>query len=128
MDKSPLKPKYVFGPVPSRRLGRSLGIDLVPYKTCTFDCIYCDLGRTTQHTMLRQPFASLEEIQSELESYLCVLDKKPDFITFSGSGEPTLNKNIGQIIRGVKKITSIPIVVLTNSSLFSLEEVRRDLS
>lgn len=128
MDKSPLKPKYIFGPVPSRRLGRSLGVDLVPYKTCTFDCIYCDLGRTTQKTTLRQSFASPEEIQSELKSYLSVLDKKPDFITLSGSGEPTLNKNIGQLIRGVKKITSIPIAVLTNSSLFSLEEVRRDLS
>jgi wyosine [tRNA(Phe)-imidazoG37] synthetase (radical SAM superfamily) len=128
MDKSPLKPKYVFGPVPSRRLGRSLGVDLVPYKTCTFDCIYCDLGRTTQQTTLRQSFASLEEIQSELKSYLSVLDKKPDSITFSGSGEPTLSNHIGQIIRGAKEITSIPIAVITNSSLFSLEEVRRDLS
>jgi wyosine [tRNA(Phe)-imidazoG37] synthetase (radical SAM superfamily) len=128
MDKSPLKPKYIFGPVPSRRLGRSLGVDLVPYKTCSFDCIYCDLGRTTQKTTLRQSFASPEEIQGELESYLSGSDKKPDFITLSGSGDPTLNNNIGQIIRGAKEITSIPVAVLTNSSLFSLDEVRRDLS
>ena len=127
MDKSLNAPKYIFGPVPSRRLGRSLGVDLVPYKTCSFDCIYCDLGRTTQKTTLRQSFASPEEIQRELESYLSVLDKKPDFITLSGSGEPTLNNDIGQIIRGAKEITSIPIAVLTNSSLFSLDEVRRDL-
>jgi wyosine [tRNA(Phe)-imidazoG37] synthetase (radical SAM superfamily) len=113
--------------VPSRRLGRSLGVDLVPYKTCTFDCIYCDLGRTTNKTTLRQSFVSSGEIQKELEFTLSVLDKRPDFITLSGSGEPTLNNNIGQIIRGVKEITSIPIAVLTNSSLLSVQEVRNDL-
>jgi wyosine [tRNA(Phe)-imidazoG37] synthetase (radical SAM superfamily) len=119
--------KYVFGPVPSRRLGRSLGVDLVPYKTCTFDCIYCDLGRTTHKTIARESFASPEEICKELGRTLSVLDSKLDFITLSGSGEPTLNNHIGQIIGGVKEITSIPIAVLTNSSLLSLEEVRRDL-
>ena len=127
MDKSSAEKKYIFGPVPSRRLGRSLGVDLVPYKTCTFDCIYCDLGRTTHKTTFRQPFVSPEEIQKELELTLSVLDKKPDFITLSGSGEPTLNSNIGEIIRGVKEITSIPVAVLTNSSLLTLEEVRKDL-
>ena len=128
MVKSSVEQKYIFGPVPSRRLGRSLGVDLVPYKTCTFDCIYCDLGRTTNKTTSRQSFVSPEEIQKELELTLSVLDKKPVFITLSGSGEPTLNNNIGQIIRGAKEITSIPIAVLTNSSLLSLDEVRRDLS
>jgi len=127
MDKSLNPPKYIFGPVPSRRLGRSLGVDLVPYKTCTFDCIYCDLGRTTNKTTSRQSFVSPEEIQKELELILSALDKKPDFITLSGSGEPTLNNNIGQIIRGAKEITSIPIAVLTNSSLLSLKEVSDDL-
>jgi wyosine [tRNA(Phe)-imidazoG37] synthetase (radical SAM superfamily) len=126
MDRSSIEKKYVFGPVPSRRLGRSLGVDLVPYKTCTFDCIYCDLGRTTNKTTSRQSFVSPEEIQKELEFTLSVLDKRPDFITLSGSGEPTLNSNIGQIIREVKEITSIPIAVLTNSSLLSLQEVRDD--
>jgi len=128
MVKSSVEQKYIFGPVPSRRLGRSLGIDLVPYKTCTFDCIYCDLARTTNKTTLRQPFVSLKEIQGELELILSVLDKKPDYITVSGSGEPTLNNNIGQIVRGAKEITSVPVTVLTNSSLLSLEQVRNDLS
>jgi wyosine [tRNA(Phe)-imidazoG37] synthetase (radical SAM superfamily) len=120
-------PKYIFGPVPSRRLGRSLGIDLIPFKTCTFDCIYCDLGRTKHKTTLRQPFAPLEEILKELEFTLSTLKRKPDFITLSGSGEPTLNANIGEIIRGVKEITSIPTAVLTNGSLLFLDEVREDL-
>jgi wyosine [tRNA(Phe)-imidazoG37] synthetase (radical SAM superfamily) len=127
MVKSSVERKYIFGPVPSRRLGRSLGIDLVPYKTCTFDCIYCDLGRTTHKTTSRQSYITSGEIKKELELTLPILDKKPDFITLSGSGEPTLNNNIGDLVRGVKEITSIPVAVLTNSSLLSLEEVREDL-
>ena len=128
MDKSPLKPKYIFGPVPSRRLGRSLGVDLVPYKTCTFDCIYCDLGRTTRKTLSRQSYVSPKEIQGELELCLPVLEKRPDYVTLSGSGEPTLNTSIGEIIQRIKEITSTPVAVLTNSSLLSLDEVRRNLS
>ncbi|MGB9627820.1 MAG: radical SAM protein [Thermodesulfobacteriota bacterium] len=127
MGKSSIQQKNIFGPVPSRRLGRSLGVDLVPYKTCSFDCIYCDLGRTTHKITSRQSYLSPEEIQGELELYLSAMDKKPDYITLSGSGEPTLNINIGEIIRKIKDITSIPVAVLTNSSLFSLDEVRRDL-
>jgi wyosine [tRNA(Phe)-imidazoG37] synthetase (radical SAM superfamily) len=127
MDKNPNNLKYIFGPVPSRRLGRSLGVDLVPYKTCTFDCIYCDLGKTTCKTVSRQSYVPPEEIQGELELTLSVLEKKPDYISLSGSGEPTLNNNIGQIIRKIKEVTSIPIAVLTNGSLLSLEEVRNDL-
>jgi wyosine [tRNA(Phe)-imidazoG37] synthetase (radical SAM superfamily) len=127
MDSLSIEPKYIFGPVPSRRLGRSLGVDLVPYKTCTFDCIYCDVGRTTHKATSRQSYVTSGEIKKELELTLPVLDKKPDFITLSGSGEPTLNNNIGEVIQGVKEITSIPVAVLTNSSLLSLEEVREDL-
>jgi wyosine [tRNA(Phe)-imidazoG37] synthetase (radical SAM superfamily) len=119
--------EYIFGPVPSRRLGRSLGVDLVPYKTCTFDCIYCDLGRTTCKTTSRQPYVSPEEIQRELELTLSVSEIKPDYITISGSGEPTLNTDIGEIIRKIKEITSIPLAVLTNGSLLSMDEVRKDL-
>jgi wyosine [tRNA(Phe)-imidazoG37] synthetase (radical SAM superfamily) len=115
--------KYVFGPVPSRRLRRSLGVDLVPYKTCTFDCIYCDLGRTTHKTISRQSYVSAEEIGRELELSLSILEKKPDYITVSGSGEPTLNQNIEEIIYSIKDLTSIPVAVLTNGSLLSLEEV-----
>jgi wyosine [tRNA(Phe)-imidazoG37] synthetase (radical SAM superfamily) len=128
MDKSSCPLKYIFGPVPSRRLGRSLGIDLVPYKTCTFDCIYCDLGRTTRKTLSRQSYISPKEIQGELELCLPVLEKKPDYITLSGSGEPTLNTGIREIIQRIKEITSTPVAVLTNSSLLSLDEVRRNLS
>ena len=128
MDRSSRPLKYIFGPVPSRRLGRSLGIDLVPYKICTFDCIYCELGRTTNKTISRLSYVSLEEIQRELELTLSILDKKPDYITISGSGEPTLNTNIGEIIRKIKEITSTPVAVLTNGSLFSMDEVREGLS
>jgi wyosine [tRNA(Phe)-imidazoG37] synthetase (radical SAM superfamily) len=128
MDKVSRPLKYIFGPVPSRRLGRSLGVDLIPYKTCTFDCIYCDVGRTTRKTTSRQSYVPPEEIQGELEFSLSVLEKKPDYITLSGSGEPTLNTNIGEIVQRIKEITSIPIAILTNSSLFSLDEVRSDLS
>jgi len=127
LDKSSIEKKYIFGPVPSRRLGRSLGVDLVPYKICTFDCIYCDVGRTTHKTISRQPFVSPEEIQRELELTLSILNKKPDYITLSGSGEPTLNKNIGEIIRKIKEVTSIPIAVLTNGSLLFRDEVRKNI-
>lgn len=120
-------PKYIFGPVPSRRLGRSLGVDLVPYKTCTFDCIYCDLGRTTHKTTFRESYVKPEEIRRELELVLPTLSKKPNYITLSGSGEPTLNQNIGDIIHAIKDLTSIPLAVLTNGSLLSIEEIRREL-
>ena len=90
---------YVFGPVPSRRLGRSLGIDLVPFKTCTYDCIYCQLGKTTNKTSERKEWFPLENIVSELKEKF---DTKPDYITLGGSGEPTLrglkNYYIFQII------------------------------
>jgi wyosine [tRNA(Phe)-imidazoG37] synthetase (radical SAM superfamily) len=127
MNEKPNDPKYVFGPVPSRRLGRSLGIDLVPYKTCTFDCIYCDLGRTTDKTVSRQVYVSSKEIGKELELSLSLLEKKPDYLTLSGSGEPTLNQHIGEVIHTIKKITSLPLAVLTNGSLLFIEEVRNEL-
>lgn len=127
MTKNPSGPKYIFGPVPSRRLGRSLGVDLVPYKTCTFDCVYCDLGRTTHKTISRESYVKPEEIRRELELTLPTLSKKPDYITLSGSGEPTLNQHIGEIIHNFKDLTSIPLAVLTNGSLFYLEEVREAL-
>jgi wyosine [tRNA(Phe)-imidazoG37] synthetase (radical SAM superfamily) len=127
MVKSSVEQNYIFGPVPSRRLGRSLGVDLVPYKTCTFDCIYCDLGRTTDKTVSRQSYVPPEEIQGELELTLSVLEKRPDYITLSGSGEPTLNQHIGKVIESVKELTSIPLAVLTNGSLLFEKEVRNGL-
>jgi len=119
--------KYVYGPVPSRRLGFSLGVDVVPYKTCTLDCIYCQLGRTTQKTIERKPYTQKDSVCEEVQE---ALNKKQriDYITFSGSGEPTLNSDIGALIREVKKITTVPVVVLTNGTLLFREDVQKDLA
>ena len=127
MDRTSNKPKYIYGPVPSRRLGSSLGVDLVPYKTCSFDCIYCDLGRTTHKTIDRESFVTATEIKAELEGVLPSLKRPPDYITLSGSGEPTLNQELGGIIHTIKGITSVPLAVLTNGSLLFTEEVRDNL-
>jgi len=118
--------RYVYGPVPSRRLGFSLGVDIVPYKTCTLDCIYCQLGRTTHKSVERQSFAPREEIIEEIRKSTSN-GHDIDFITFSGSGEPTLNSDIGNLIHEVKKMTSIPIAVLTNGTLLFREDVQKDL-
>jgi wyosine [tRNA(Phe)-imidazoG37] synthetase (radical SAM superfamily) len=119
--------KNIFGPVPSRRLGMSLGVDLIPYKTCSYDCIYCELGKTTNKTTVRKEYISKNIILKQLEEYLLLLDSPPDYITISGSGEPTLNSKLGEIIRHIKSITKIPVAVLTNSSLLCMDEVRKDL-
>ena len=117
--------KYVFGPVPSRRLGRSLGIDLVPFKTCTYDCIYCQLGRTTCKTLERKEWVPLESVANELEKRL---DSQPDYITLSGSGEPTLFSRIDELIDRIKAMTTIPVAVLTNGSLLGSKDLQRQLS
>lgn len=119
--------KYTFGPVPSRRLGRSLGVDLVPFKTCTYDCIYCQLGRTTCKTTERKEYAPVHEILAEVEARLKI-ETPPDYITLSGSGEPTLHSDIGGIIAGISKLTQIPIAVLTNGSLLADKAVREALT
>ncbi len=118
--------KYIYGPVPSRRLGRSLGIDLVPFKTCTYDCIYCQLGRTTNKTMELRSYVPVKDIMNELETRLAT-GESPDYITLAGSGEPTLHLCIGEIIGLIKSMTQIPVAVLTNSSLLHLPEVRSSL-
>jgi wyosine [tRNA(Phe)-imidazoG37] synthetase (radical SAM superfamily) len=118
------KYKYIFGPVPSRRLGRSLGVDLVPFKVCSYDCIYCQLGRTTRKTARRDDYVPAEEVISELHEVLSA-GVECDYITFSGSGEPTLHRDLGRIIAAVKEMTGIPVAVLTNGSLLSDPEVRR---
>lgn len=115
----------VFGPVPSRRLGRSLGVDLVRFKTCTYNCIYCQLGRTTHQTLERKAYVPAEIVIKQLEEKLSVLSSPPDYITFSGSGEPTLNSDIGSVIEAINRMTHIPIAVLTNGSLLHLEPVRK---
>ena len=115
----------IFGPVPSRRLGRSLGVDLVPFKTCTYDCIYCQLGRTTHKTVERHEWVPLGDVLAELKGKLAT---KPDYITLSGSGEPTLYSRIGELIAGVRSMTDIPVAVLTNGSLLWQADVRRQLA
>lgn len=105
--------RYTYGPVPSRRLGRSLGVDLVPFKVCCFDCIYCQLGRTTNKTVERQEYNPADEVIAELEMR-CAEDLRADYITLAGSGEPTLNSGISRVIEAAKKMTAIPLVVLTN--------------
>ena len=120
--------RFIYGPVPSRRLGISLGVDLVPRKTCTHCCIYCQLGRTTNKTMKREIYLPIEPIIGEIEEFLGHMDSPVDYITFSGSGEPTLHSQIGHIIGKVKKMTSIPVAVITNGSLLFMDEVKRDLS
>ena len=114
----------VFGPVPSRRLGRSLGVDLVPLKTCTYDCIYCQLGRTTRKTLERREWVHLDAVLGELESRLST---EPQYITLSGSGEPTLYSRLGELIAGIKRMTRVPVAVLTNGSLLGGPEVRAGL-
>ncbi|MBE0461224.1 MAG: radical SAM protein [Candidatus Aminicenantes bacterium] len=116
-----------YGPVPSRRLGFSLGIDIIPCKTCTFNCIYCQLGPTEKTTIQRRSYYSCSEILSQLKSILSS-GQRIDYITFSGSGEPTLNSILGKLIREIKKTTTIPVAVLTNSSLISRKSVREALN
>ncbi len=115
--------RHIFGPVPSRRLGLSLGIDLVPFKTCTFDCTYCRLGRTTHKTLQRKEYVPVKEVLVELEQTLKKVPR-PDFITLSGSGEPTLHSGLRDIIMGVRTITSLPVAILTNGSLLYDKDVR----
>lgn len=120
--------KYIYGPVKSRRLGLSLGITLTPYKICTFDCVYCQLGKTTERTAERREYIPIEEIISELRSWLQNNSREAknlDYITLSGSGEPTLNIKIGQLIAEVKKITAIPIAIITNASLLNDARMRQ---
>jgi len=116
--------EYIFGPVPSRRLGRSLGVDLVPFKTCSYDCIYCQLGRTTNKTTQRKEWVPIDIVTEQLKEKL---DSKPDYITLSGSGEPTLYSRLGELISRIKNLSDIPVAVLTNGSLLGLPEVRNAL-
>ncbi len=116
---------HIFGPVPSRRLGLSLGIDLIPHKTCTYDCIYCQVGKTTDRIMEPSSFVPVSEVIEELKD---VLSKTPpDVITLAGSGEPTLNRDIGYVISEIKKLTSIPIALLTNGSLLWKRNIREKI-
>jgi len=118
--------KYIYGPVPSWRLGSSLGIDPLSKgeKICTFDCIYCQIGKTKKFTDKREVFVSTEDILEELDM---LPPLKIDYITFSGTGEPTLAANLGEMIKEIKKKRSEKIAVLTNSSLMYRMDVVKDL-
>jgi wyosine [tRNA(Phe)-imidazoG37] synthetase (radical SAM superfamily) len=117
----------IYGPVPSWRLGRSLGVDLLPAggKTCSFDCIYCQLGRTARRLTQRVEFVPLATVRWELEGVRGVV---ADYVTFSGIGEPTLAGNLGEAIHLARAILGLPVAVLTNSSLMTREDVRQDLA
>jgi len=119
----------VFGPVPSRRYSVSLGIDIIPLKTCTFSCVYCEVGNTTDMRINRFPFVLTEDVINELHKFFANNpDIRVDYITFAGSGEPTLNTEMGRMIRAVKKrYTDIPVAVLTNGALLWMKEVREEL-
>jgi wyosine [tRNA(Phe)-imidazoG37] synthetase (radical SAM superfamily) len=117
----------IYGPVSSWRLGRSLGIDLLSTKekTCSFDCLYCQLGRTVHPLSERREFVSIKEVAAALEQ---VKGVTADYATFSGMGEPTLANNLGQAIQIARSILRLPIAVLTNSSLLLREDIRRELA
>lgn len=117
----------IYGPVPSWRLGRSLGIDLLSTsgKTCSFDCIYCQLGRTVHPEVERRVFVSLDRLAQELKT---VEGVAADYATFSGVGEPSLASNLGEAIELVKSVLKLPVAVLTNSSLMTRDDVRHELS
>ncbi len=116
---------YIFGPVPSRRLGISLGVDLLPHKTCSLDCVYCECGGTTHLTLKQKEYIHIDQVRQELDRFLST-NPELNYITFSGSGEPTLNSGIGEIIGFLK--TDYPqykVALITNSTLFSNPETRK---
>lgn len=121
--------RYVFGPVPSRRLGQSLGIDPIPLKTCNWNCVYCQLGRSRPLVNERKdyfpPQAILAEVREALNTHT---PGEIDWVTFVGSGEPTLHASLGWLIRQVKALTDLPVAVITNGSLLYLPEVREELA
>lgn len=122
--------KYIYGPVKSRRLGLSLGISLTPYKICSFDCVYCQLGKTTYRTSERKEYLNTEEVIGELKSWFL---NNPDeaknlnYVTLSGSGEPTLNIKIDSVIARLKEIANVPVAIITNASLLGDKPVRQAL-
>ena len=121
--------KYVFGPVPSRRLGQSLGIDTIPLKTCNWNCVYCQLGRSTPLCNRRSEYIPINDILSQIKISLRAHNRDEiDWVTFVGSGEPTLHTGIGELIRKVKDMTDIPVGVITNGSLLYLGSLREALA
>ncbi|MEW6756380.1 MAG: radical SAM protein [Candidatus Latescibacterota bacterium] len=120
--------RYVYGPVPSRRLGRSLGVNPIPYKTCNYSCVYCQLGRTSRMTNTRRAFFPSEEIAAEIRLVLKSRASRADYVTFVGEGEPTLCRGLGDLIARTKEMTTLPVAVITNGSLLYRREVRQELA
>ena len=118
--------KYVFGPVPSRRLGRSLGVSPIIKKACNYSCIYCQLGRTDKMTNTRKEFFPVKDILNEFRKYLRD-EEKFDVVSIVGEGEPTLYSKLGELIRGLKSLTDKPVAVITNSALMGDPDVRAEL-
>ncbi len=116
--------QYLFGPVPSRRFGLSLGVDLTPYKTCTLDCVFCQLGHTTNKTIERKSYVPVADVITELK-YWIDHGGRADYITLSGSGEPTLHSHFEEVLQFINDYANIPSVLLTNSTLLALDEVRK---
>ena len=117
--------KHVFGPVPSRRLGVSLGVDLVTPKSCNMNCVFCECGATRELKLKRESFKDIDEVKNEILEAIKIV--KPDYITFSGSGEPTLSKDLGKIIEWIKSNLEIKVCVITNSLLLEDNEVVKEL-
>ena len=117
--------RHLFGPVASRRFGRSLGVDLVPFKTCTFDCVFCQLGPTQARGDRRGDFVPVDEVTAELDDWYRS-DGRADVVTLAGSGEPTLHTRFGDVLRYARSRSSIPVLLMTNSSLLHLPEVRAE--
>lgn len=126
LNNKKLKTKRVFGPVLSKRLGNSLGIDVIPHKTCSYNCIYCQLGSEENTITDLTNYYSVDEIIYELKEAL-LNNKNVDYITFTGSGEPTLYKDLKKLIYEIKQITDIPVCIITNGSLLYKQEMRSNL-
>lgn len=116
--------RCVYGPVPSRRLGLSLGVDLIPHKVCCYDCSYCQVGATTRHSLEREGFLDPDEVARQVE---VALRERPgaELVTLSGSGEPTLYRELGALVAALRRVTSLPLALLTNGGMLWDEEVRR---
>ena len=119
--------KHLFGPVPSRRLGMSLGVDLVPHKICSLNCVYCECGQTTNLTIERKEYVPIDNVLLELEHYF-KNNPEPDYITFSGAGEPTLNSRLGEVVKFIKENSKVSIALLTNATLLSDSKLIKEIS
>jgi wyosine [tRNA(Phe)-imidazoG37] synthetase (radical SAM superfamily) len=121
--------QYVYGPIHSRRLGRSLGVDPIPLKTCNWNCVYCQLGRSLPLTNVRSEYIPRAAILAEIEESLAApeIQAAVDVVTFAGSGEPTLHSGLGWLVRAVKALTPLPVAVITNGALLCRTDVQEDL-